>query len=110
MLRIPLITGYSPIRWQRATYICLRKKEGELRVDKTRIIVLYEADFNFTNKWIGKEMMKKSEKGKLLSIEKYGSRNNKSMNLQALNKKLMFDISRQKRIDYALCGNDDKHL
>ena len=62
MAAIPLETGYSPRRWRSAMDIIIPKKEGVLRANKTRIIVLYEADFNFCNKWIGKIMMHSSEK------------------------------------------------
>ena len=44
------------------------------RVDKLRTILLYEADFNLNNKYIGQGMMHKAEKAKVLAKEQYGSR------------------------------------
>ena len=92
MAKIPMEKGYSPKRWCRATDVCLRKKVGVSRVDKTRIIVLYEADFNFINKWIGKTMMNIAERNQDLAEEQFGSRNAKSAISQVLNKKIIFDI------------------
>ena len=57
MTSIPYETGLSPARWQRGTNVMLEKKKGNFNVDKLRAILLYEADFNQNNKYIGREMM-----------------------------------------------------
>ena len=54
---IPFQTGYSPIRWRNATDVMILKKIGLYDVNKLRTIVLYEADFNHNNKFLGKTMM-----------------------------------------------------
>jgi hypothetical protein len=49
---IPLQTGYSPKRWRKAVDAVLRKKEGISLIDYVRKIVLFEADFNYLNKFV----------------------------------------------------------
>jgi len=51
----------------------LQKQAGNLQVDKLWIIVLFKADFNMNNKWIGRAIMYKAEKLKSLAPENYGS-------------------------------------
>ncbi len=50
--------GYSLNRWKKRIQVILEKKQGLIRVDKLRAILLMEADFNFMNKFfIGYKMM-----------------------------------------------------
>jgi len=53
MANIPLKTGYSPARWREGLNVMLEKSPGNFNVKKLRIILLFEADFNSNNKWIG---------------------------------------------------------
>jgi len=70
----------------------LEKIKGNCNVEKLRIILLFEADFNQLNKYIGKEMMKQVESTGLVAAEQYSSRNGKIASTQSLNKRLAFDI------------------
>ena len=47
------------------------KKSGLYNVDKLRTIVLYEADFNHNNKFLGKSMMQYAVPRNLIAKEKY---------------------------------------
>ena len=57
MKKIPITKGFSPERWRQGVDVCILKKQRDFRVNKTRIIVLYEEDFNFANKWVGRRMI-----------------------------------------------------
>jgi len=70
--------------------------------------VLFEADFNYNNKRIGRAVMMSAEQAGLLAPEQYGSRKHKSANLQCLNKCLLYNLSRFRRQTIALCSNDAK--
>jgi hypothetical protein len=58
---IPLQTGYSPLRLRLAIDALLLKKSGVTLVEKLRTIVLFQGDFNYLNKYIGRHMMKDGE-------------------------------------------------
>ena len=61
----------------------LGKEEGNIRVDKLRVILLIEVDFNQVNKLIfSHRMIKQTEK------EAYGSRVGLNANLVAVNRRL----------------------
>ena len=69
MANTPFLFGYSPQRWQNGIHVILENKKGDLRADKLRIILLFEADFNLNNKYVGRDMTKIAEKAKLLAKE-----------------------------------------
>jgi len=56
--------------------------------------MLFEADFNNNNKWIGKQVMQMAERHGLLTPEQYGSKKNKAAGTQCLNKRLFYDLHR----------------
>ena len=49
------------------------------------------------NTYLGRDMMQKAEAGKMLAKEQYGSRKQKLANLDAINKRLTFNILCQKK-------------
>ena len=106
MINIPMRTGYAPQRWRKATDSMLLKKEGVTKVDRLRTIVLFEADYNYMNKFIGKAVMATAEANQTLADEQYGSRSGRKAIDQAINKRLYFDILRQQRLNGAICSND----
>jgi hypothetical protein len=103
---IPWLTGYSPKRWQQGINVMIEKKPGEYHVTKLRTILLLEADFNQGNKRIGRQIMYNAEKLKRLAGEQYGSRKFYTAINQGLNKRLTFDVWRQKNQRGALCSTD----
>jgi len=108
MATIPLLTGISPARWRRTLNVMLEKMAGNCSVEKLRIIMLFEADFNNNNKWLGRAIMANAERQQLLAPEQYGSRKGKAAGVQCLNKRLFYDYIRAMHIPAALCSNDAK--
>ena len=92
MANIPFLSDYSLKRWQQGINVIIDKSKVNYRVDKLRTILLYEADFNMNKKYLGKDMMQKAEKCKVLSREQYGGRQKEAAILHALNKRLTFDL------------------
>ena len=107
MAGIPRRTGFAPIRWKQGTDVMLLKKEGEFRVDKLRTIVLLESDFNQENKRIGREAMQLALEKQMITEEQY-SRPGRSSQDNALNKRLFFDVQRQKKQNFGICACDLK--
>jgi len=91
MATIPARTGYSPSRWRHGLNVMLEKTPGNFDVEWLHIILLFEADCNQNNKWLGRAFMKEAERWKLLTAEQYGSRCNKDVITQCLNKRLWYD-------------------
>lgn len=108
MANIPYATGYSPKRWCNGINAMLEKKKNNFRVDCLRTIMLYDVEFNMTNKILGRDTMAQAERYGGLAPEQYGSRKQKSANDHALNKRLTFDIIRQKRQAAAMTSCDAK--
>ncbi len=86
----------------------IEKTTGDFNVEKLRIILLFEADFNANNKWIGWAVMYQAEQHNLLAEEQYGSHKFKSAIHQCLNKCLLYNLIRFRRQPAALCSNDAK--
>jgi hypothetical protein len=86
----------------------LLKQSNNFHVSKLRAILLFEADFNFNNKRIGRALMWKAEDFNWLATEQYGSRRNHSAIDHCLNKRLLFDLLRQYKQPGAICVNDMK--
>jgi hypothetical protein len=96
---IPLQTGYPPKRWRKSVDAMLRKKEGSFLIDYVvRTIVLFHADFNYLNKFVGHKMMWNAEFFGQLASDKFGSQSGHRAIEQAWNKMLSFDLVRQQRI------------
>ena len=108
MANIPFATGFTPSRWKKGVDVFIEKKNKSSQVDKLRIILLYESDFNFNNKILGRQALENAEKFNLLAKEQYGSRKHKSAVEQVLNKQLTYDIWRQSRRPGILVSNDAK--
>jgi hypothetical protein len=108
MGNFPLQTGYSPVRWQHGVEVMLLKQLNNFHVNKLRAILLFEADFNFNNKRIGRALMWKAEDEHWIAPEQYGSRRNFSAIDHCLNKRLSVDILRQYKQSGAICVNDMK--
>jgi hypothetical protein len=108
MAHIPYITGYTPKEWQVGVDIMIYKKINLDRVDKLRTIVLKEADANFNDGRLGKEMMQHAEKHNMIAREQYGSRKGHTSIDHAVNKRLSYDLMRLFRAPGAVCSNDAK--
>jgi len=65
---------------------------GDFNIEKLHIILLFEADFNANNKWIGCMVMYKAKQEHLLVEEQFGSHKFKSAIYQCLNKHLFYNL------------------
>ena len=74
---------------------------GIYDVNKLRTIVLYESDFNHNNKFLGREMMKTALDNHLMAPEQYSKPGRKAID-HALNKRLIFDITRYQKSRLAM--------
>jgi hypothetical protein len=108
LIDTPLQTGYYPLRWRVAIDALLLKKSGVTLVERLRTLVLFQGDFNYLNKYVGRHMMKDGEAHEQLAWEQYGSREGNNVIQQALNKLISFDFIRQTQMDAAMCYNDAK--
>jgi hypothetical protein len=71
---IPLQTGYSPLRWRAAIDVLLPEKVGVTLLEKMRtLIVIFQGEFDYLNKYIGRHMMKDGASYEQLSWENMGS-------------------------------------
>jgi len=83
-----LTSGMVPARWTKTLNVMLEKLAGNDNIKKLQIIMLFEADFNYNNKWLGSITMKLVEDQNLLAQEQYGSRKYKAAGTQCLNKQV----------------------
>ena len=67
MAHVPYITGYTPKEWRVGVDIMIYKKANLDRVDKLRTIVLKEADANFNDGRLGRDMMHHAERHSMIS-------------------------------------------
>ncbi len=73
MIDITLMTGYSPTRWCIGLNVMIPKKTGNYKVTDLWTLLLYDAEFNATHKWIRRIIMQRAETLKELAPEQYGS-------------------------------------
>jgi len=86
----------------------LEKSLGNFNIEKLCIILLFEADFNQNNKWVGRAVMLNAESARMLAAEQYGSWKQKSAIVQCWNKLLFYDLVRFQKQPAALCSNNAK--
>jgi exonuclease III len=104
---LPTHHGFSPKIWQQATDVMILKKSGVLDLDKLRTIVLYEADFNFVNKCLGRKVMDNAMANNCMAQEQY-ARPGCSAQEQCLTRRLIFDLVRHTRQSLAMASSDLK--
>ena len=83
------------------------KKEGNTDIDKLRTLVLFEADFNHNNKFLGRSMMHHMVDSNALAKEQYSSPGKKCID-HVVNRKLYFDLVRYQKTSAAMSGVDLK--
>ena len=104
---IPFRTGYTYNRWKKATNVMLLKSEGNYDVKELRTIVLYTADFNHNKKYYGRQLMNHTIPNHRISPEQYSVPGKKSID-HALNRRLIFDISRYQKTSLSMTSCDLK--
>jgi len=110
MATIPMLTGISPLRWHTMLNVLLEKLVGNCMVKKLCImIILFKADLNNNNKWLGWVLMANVESNTCtIAQEQYGSIKGKAAGLQCLNKCLLYDYIWAMQIPAALFSNNAK--
>ena len=109
MLSLPLRHGFAPSRWRQCIDAILEKIPGQPRIEKLRIIMLYEADFNFMLKLIwGKRLVRQAELYRCLGEENSGSRSGRQTHDSLLGKLLLYEYARLTRTSLVTVDNDAK--
>ena len=107
LAEIPFRVGYSMSRWQNATNLMLLKSSGLFNVEELRTIVLYEADLNNNCKFYGQQLMSHAISNARIAKEQYSRPGRKSID-HALNRWLLFDLSRYQKSSMAFTSCDLK--
>jgi hypothetical protein len=110
MSSMPLKHGFAPKRWQKCIDAILEKIPGQPRIEKPRIIMLYEADFNFVLKLIwGRRLVRHAEMHICLGEENHGSRSGRQLTNALLEKYLVYKYARLTRTSLITVDNDAKY-
>lgn len=105
---IPYYSRLSLDVWKKCVNVMLQKKRKSNHVSCLHTICLFEADNNFNNKILGRNIINTMEANDLIPKEQYGSRKGKKAILHAVNKKLLYDNVHLQRKPAILCSNDAK--
>ena len=109
MMSLPLAHGFAPERWKFCVDAILEKIPGKPIIEKLRIIMLYEADFNFMLKLIwGRRLVRHAEKYKVLGHSNHGSRAGRQAIDALLEKLLLYEYARLTRTSLVTVDNDAK--
>jgi Reverse transcriptase (RNA-dependent DNA polymerase) len=102
-------TGTSLQRWQVSHTSMIQKSIGISRIDRLRVIHLYEADYNlFLKIFWGRKLVRQSEDKKQLNEGQYGSRPGKRCIDQVIKKVMVYQYSSLTRTSMATMDNDAK--
>lgn len=98
LLNYALERGYSYSRWQSIINMILFKDEDNVRIHRTRVIHIYETDYNLMLglKW-RVALYQQAEALRLLNKGQYGSRTHRNAADPVMIEELQFEISRLSR-------------
>ena len=101
--------GYVLQRWRKVTNALLEKIPGTPRIDKFRVIHIFEADLNlvFGILW-NRRLMRHCEQQQTLGPDQWGSRPGRSSIDAAMLKRLTYELSSLTRTDHGTFDNDAK--
>ena len=109
MLSLPLQHGFAPERWQQCVDAILEKIPGKPIIKKLRIIMLFEADFNFMLKLIwGRRLVRHAEKYLCLGTSNHGSQAGRQTIDALLEKLLLYEYARLTRTSLVTVDNNAK--
>ena len=97
LLNYALQRGYSYTRWQQVANTIIFKEPGNIRIHRTRVIHLYEADYNLAMGLKWRSALFQAEKKQLLNDGQYGSRPNRIAYDPVFIEELQLEISRLTR-------------
>jgi hypothetical protein len=99
-------SGIPLKRWETGLTILLEKSPGNISIDKMRAICLFEADFNYLNKYVfAKQMMDKAFEADIIPPEQFAKKGSQA-NQGVLASVLFCDISRTQHKTAAVVGAD----
>jgi hypothetical protein len=105
-LSLASTSGIPLKRWETGLTILLEKSPGNISIDKMRAICLFEADFNYLNKYIfAKQMMDKAFEADVVPSEQFAKRGSQA-NQGVTASVLYCDISRTQHRTAALVSAD----
>jgi len=109
MQLLPAKHGFAPKRWRSCVDAVLEKIPGSPIIEKLRIIMLFEADFNFVLKSIwGRKLVRHAENNNALGNAAQGSRQGRQCNDASLEKLLIYNHTRLTRTSLVTIDNDAK--
>ncbi len=108
LANLGFMMGYSLKCWHTGLNVMLEKQAGNFNVEKLCIILLFEGNFNQNNKWLGRVVMFNAKSHHQMTKEQYGSQKEKVVDIQCLNKRLLYDYICYTHKPLALCSNDAK--
>lgn len=97
MINYALERGYSYRRWQQVANAMLFKEPGNIKIHKTRVIHLYEADYNLAMGLKWKAAMEQAEATQVLNPGQYGSRPSRGAHDPVFIKEFQLEIIRSSR-------------
>lgn len=107
MINIGLNTGISLNRWQQTISVMLEKDKGRPKINRLRIIQLFEADYNFVLSLVlGHRLMNFARRHCGFNESQYGSLKGKQAQSAILNKILTYDYFRMRKENAATAEFD----
>ena len=97
MINYALVRGYSYRRWQTVANSMIFKEPGNIKIHRTRVIHIYEADYNLSMGLKWRNAVFKAEELEALNPGQYGGRSGFSASDPVLIEELQMDISRVTR-------------
>lgn len=97
ILNYALERGYSLNRWQKVANTILFKEPGNVKIHRTRVIHIYEADYNLVLGLKWRVALYQAEALKQLNEGQYGSRPRRNAIDPVMIEELQFEISRATR-------------
>jgi Reverse transcriptase (RNA-dependent DNA polymerase) len=109
IINISIQNGHSLQRWQKSTTTMIEKIPGCPRLDKLRVIHLFEADYNLVLKVLwGKRLVENADSMDLLHQGQSGSRPNRRCVDVVLGKTMKYEYALLTRTSLAVLDNDAK--
>ena len=106
-LNIAITRGIAPPRWCKAVNIMIEKDKGKPKINRLRIIHLFEADYNLFLKimW-GSRLVRRSVQMNLLNDSQHGSVPGRTTMDPLMLNQLTTDLSRVLKVNYVRFDND----
>ena len=106
MTNIPLKYGFAPSRWCKSVSVMLAKDPGSSKIERLRVIHLFEADYNLTLKLLwGKRLVHRGEDNKCFGHQQFARPGHQC--IDAVHKKILtYDMARIQATNLAVLDND----